>query len=107
MAGLPPMLMLYESVSEQETENRRINKQTEGGRGQKHIRRDWEDTKAMDTADVQSYHVLEETVWDIVDRCRHTGGVLQRIHKYYAQYSHIIFLIASKVHFCNTTEIQQ
>lgn len=34
MVGLSPMLMLYECESEQETENRRINKQMEGGRGQ-------------------------------------------------------------------------
>lgn len=32
MAGLPPMLMLYECKSEQETENRQIDKQTEGQR---------------------------------------------------------------------------
>lgn len=37
MAGLPPMLMVYECAGEQETENRQINKQTEGGRGQKNI----------------------------------------------------------------------
>lgn len=36
MVGLPPMLMLCECKREQETENRPINKQTEGGKGQKH-----------------------------------------------------------------------
>lgn len=63
MAGLPPMLMLYECVSEHETENRQINKKTEGGIGQKHIIVEWKETKAMDPADVQ-YEVphMEETV---------------------------------------------
>lgn len=50
MVGLPPMLMLCECKSEQETENRRINKQAEGGRGQKHRGGEWMEIKAVDTA---------------------------------------------------------